>query len=229
MRLLPQRLLKARLPNRHNPHAHGFEARPIGGRAFLSGQGAQSYLSPLAMEAAALHHLGRLGRPWGHRGEVTFQLGQVDFEEVLALGVLFVELDGLCVPFHVSHLREHPRVGAVVKFEDFDDPGSVAFLVNHEVFAPPGHQAPENADEEDEENLNPEDFIGMNVLDEVHGELGVITGTEGTEDHPVMVVRLGVQEILIPMVDDMIIGVDAESGSLVVRTPPGLVDLYRNT
>lgn len=181
------------------------------------------------MEAGSLRHLGRLGKPWGHRGELTFQLGQADFGEVLALGVLFVEVDGLHVPFHVSHVREHPRVGAVVKFEDFDDPGSAAFLVNREVFAPPGHETVlADEEEEEEDDLDPEDFIGMTVLDEEHGPLGVIIGMEGTEDNPVMVVRSGDHEVLIPMVDDMIIGIDMESGSLVVRTPPGLVDLYRS-
>ncbi len=181
------------------------------------------------MNTASLRHLGRLGKPWGHRGELTFQLEQAEFDEILGLGVLFVELDGLHVPFHVSHLREHPRVGAVVKFEDFDDPGSAAFLVNHAVFAPPGHEATVAVEDEAEnEDLDPQDLIGMTVLDEAHGPLGTITGTEGTEDHPVMVVRQGDHEILIPMVDDMITGIDMESGSLVVRTPPGLVDLYRS-
>ena len=178
------------------------------------------------MELGSLQHIGRLGKPWGHRGELSLQLEEVSFDEVLALGVFFVELDGQRVPFHISHLREHPRVGAVVKFEELNDPQSVGFLVNGEVFAPPGHFLRELEEEEDE-NLDPEAFIGMLVLDEEHGELGHIVGTEGTVDHPVMVIRNGEQEILIPMVDDMIAGIDTETGHLVVRTPPGLVDLYR--
>lgn len=177
------------------------------------------------MNMEHLHALGKLGKPWGHRGELALQLEDTDLDEVLGLGVLFVELDGLRVPFFVSHLREHPRVGALVKFEDIDDPQSAAFLVNAPVLAPPGH-VPELR-EADEENLDPEELIGMHVLDEEHGELGEVVGTEGTEEHPVMVVRKGGQEILIPMVDEMITGIDLETGHLVVRTPPGLVDLYR--
>lgn len=180
------------------------------------------------MDLSKLHHLGRLGKPWGHRGELSFQIKDGDFEEVLSLGVLFAEIDGLRVPFHVSHMREHPRVGAVVKFEDINDPQAGSFLVNCEVYAPPGHERSEPEERDDEENLDPEELIGMHVLDEEYGELGEITGTEGTEDHPVMVVRKGDQEILIPIVDDVITGIDLDSGHLVVRTPPGLVDLYRS-
>ena len=180
------------------------------------------------MDLSKLHHLGKLGKPWGHRGELAFHLEDANFEEVLSLGVLFAEIDGLRVPFHVSHMREHPRVGAVVKFENIDDPQAGGFLVNCEVFAPPDHIRPEPEERDDEENLDPEELIGMHVLDEEYGELGEIIGTEGTEDHPVMVVRKGDQEILIPIVDDVITGIDLDSGHLVVRTPPGLVDLYRS-
>ncbi|MEO8734108.1 MAG: ribosome maturation factor RimM [Flavobacteriales bacterium] len=178
------------------------------------------------MDLDNLHHLGRLGKPWGNRGELTLHLEEADFDELQELGVLFAEIDGQRVPFHVIHLREHPRTGAVVLFEDFADPQSVAFLVGCEIFAPPGHEPPTDTGE-DEENLDPSEFIGMKVLDVEYGELGDIVGTEGTEDHPVMVVRKGEQEILIPLVDDMITGIDLDTGHLIVRTPPGLVDLYR--
>jgi arginine repressor len=34
---------------------------------------------------------------------------------------------------------------------------------------------------------------------------------------------------MVPLADDLIVGVDPEENVLVVRTPPGLVDLYRGT
>ncbi|MBP8823412.1 MAG: 16S rRNA processing protein RimM [Flavobacteriales bacterium] len=180
------------------------------------------------MNYGNLRPLGSLGKPWGHRGEVALRLEGASFGELQDLGVLFVELDGSRVPFFVAHFREHPRIGAVVKFEDIDDPQGAAFLVNAPVFAPPGHepQAVEE-EEEDEESLDPDELLGMHVLDEEHGALGEVVGTDGTEDNPVMVVRNGDQEILIPMVQEMIIGIDLNTGHLVVRTPPGLVALYR--
>lgn len=179
------------------------------------------------MDLDNLHHLGRLGKPWGNRGELTLHLEDAEFDEVLELEWLFAEIDGQRVPFHVGHLREHPRTGAVVCFEGLADPQSAAFLVGCEVFAPPGHEPAGAGDGED--RLDPAEFIGMQVLDVEHGPLGEITGTEGTEDHPVMVVRKGEQEILIPLVDELITGIDLDTGHLVVRTPPGLVELYRNS
>lgn len=178
------------------------------------------------MDLGKLHRLGRLGKPWGHRGELTLLLDGADLHAVQHMGFLFVELDGLRVPFPVSHLREHPRVGAVVKFEGYDDPQGAAFLVNADVYAPPGTGQPEAEEDEDDE-LDPEDLVGMQVLDEEHGELGEIVRTEGTEANPIMVVAKDGNEVLIPVVNELITGIDLETGHLVVRTPPGLVDLYR--
>jgi len=180
------------------------------------------------MDLSRLQPLGRLGKPWGHRGELVLHLDDVPFEEVLSLSFLFAGIDGLRVPFAVGHVREHPRVGAVVKFQGMDDPQAAAVLVNCTVFAPPGHVGLHREDQNPDGELGPEDLLGMHVLDEEYGDLGEVTGIEGTEDHPVMVVRKGEQEVLIPIVDALITGIDQDTGHLVVRTPPGLVDLYRS-
>lgn len=178
------------------------------------------------MDLSELHPLGRLGKPWGHRGELVLHLHDAPFEEVEGLAYLFAEIDGLRVPFPVARIREHPRVGAVVSFQGMEDPQAASVLVNRHVYAPPGH-LPAADDREPEDAFLPEQLLGMHVLDEEHGNLGEVAGIEGAEDHPVMVVRKGDQEVLIPIVEEMITGIDQETGHLVVRTPPGLVELYR--
>ena len=181
------------------------------------------------MDLGSLRHIGRLGKPWGHRGELVLHVDESRAAVVMDLGVLFAEIDGSRVPFHISSLREHPRVGAVVKFEGLDDPQACAFLVNREVFEPPGDSPQDVEDSDDEDDsLDPGDLIGLQVVDEEHGELAPIIRTEGTDDNPLMVVQdRGGKEILIPLVNELITGIDMETGKLVVQTPPGLVDLYR--
>ena len=180
------------------------------------------------MDLSNLHRVGKLGKPWGNQGELILHLEGSEFDEVLAMGVFFADIDGQKVPFHVSHLREHPRNGAVVKFEDLGDPQSSAFLVNCDVYAPPGHQPPELEEEEGEEYLDPEDLVGMHVHDEKHGHLGEVTGTEGNEDNPVLVVMKDGVEVLLPMNGDLIQSIALEARRIDVRTPDGLVELYRN-
>jgi 16S rRNA processing protein RimM len=109
-----------------------------------------------------------------------------------------------------------------VKFDDFHDPQSASVLTGRDIYAPPGLLA-----DGSDESWDPEEFIGMLVRDEEHGELGEVTGLDGTEKHPVLVVLSATHEVMIPLVDEMILNVDLEENVLLVRTPPGLLDLYR--
>lgn len=173
------------------------------------------------MDLDSLHRIGRLGKPWGHQGELTVHLDEVDLEDIVTAGSLFVDIEGQKVPFFFTKLQDKGR-DILVKFDDFHDPQSASILVGRDIYAPPGLLV-----DGSDESWDPEEFIGMIVKDEEHGELGEVVGTEGTDKNPVLVVLLGEQEVMIPLVEEMILGVDPEENLLLVRTPPGLVDLYR--
>jgi 16S rRNA processing protein RimM len=173
------------------------------------------------MDLDSLHRLGRLGKPWGHQGELTVHLEDVDPDEIAHYGALFVEIDGQRVPFFFTKLYDKGRE-TLIKFDEFADPQSAGILVGCDIYAPPGYLV-----DGSDESWGPEEFIGMLVKDEEHGELGEVTGIEGTERNPVLVILRGEHEVMVPLAEEMIVGIDAEEGFLVVRTPPGLIDLYR--
>ena len=175
------------------------------------------------MDTDSLHYLGRLGKPWGHQGELTVHLEDVDVDEIVHHGSLFIDIEGQRVPFFFSKLYEKGS-DVLIKFDDFADPQSASMLVGRDIFAPPGHLA-----DASDESWDPEEFLGMVVKDEEHGELGEVIGMEGTDENPVLVIMRGTQEVLVPLVDEMIVSIDLMERSMVIRTPPGLVELYRNT
>jgi len=174
------------------------------------------------MDTDSLHYLGRLGKPWGHQGELTVHLEDVDLDDIVHAGSLFVDIEGQKVPFFFSHLHEKGR-DTLIKFDDFHDPQSASILVGRDIYAPPGHLA-----DASDESWDPEEFLGMLVRDEVHGELGEVTGMEGTKDNPVLVIMRGGEEVLVPLADEMIVSMDLEERSMLIRTPEGLVDVNRN-
>ncbi len=175
------------------------------------------------MDLESLHRIGRLGKSWGSKGELTVHLDDLDLDDLVQHGVLFVDIEGQKVPFFFTHLRDQGRAGVLVKFDDFPDPQSAAILVGRDLYAPPGHLS-----DGSDESWDPEEFIGMIVRDEEHGELGEVIGIEGSDRNPVMSILLGEQEVLVPIVNDMIIDLNVEERTLLVRTPPGLIDLYRS-
>lgn len=175
------------------------------------------------MDLDSLHFLGRLGKPWGHQGELTVHLEDIDLDDIVHMGSLFVDIEGQKVPFFFSHLRDQGRAGVLVKFDEFHDPQSAGMLVGRDIYAPPGHLV-----DASDESWDPDEFVGMVVEDEEHGELGEVTAIEGTDKNPVLVILLGEQEVMVPLVEEMIVSMDLEERSMVIRTPEGLIDLYRN-
>src|SRR5205085_6506120 len=102
----------------------------------------------------------------------------------------------------------------LIKFDEIDDPQAAAMLVGRDIYAPPGHLA-----DASDESWDPEEFIGLLVRDEKHGELGEVTGIEGTDKNPVLVILSGEHEVMVPLAEEMIVDLDMEERSLVIRTP----------
>lgn len=174
------------------------------------------------MDLDSLHHIGKLGKPWGNQGELTVHLEDCDLDDLVHAGSLFVDIEGQKVPFFFSKFYDKGRTGVLVKFDDFNDPESASILVGRELYAPPGLLV-----DGSDESWDPEDCIGMLVRDEEHGELGEVTAIEGSDKNPVLVIQYGTEEVMVPMADDIILGIDPEDNSLLVRTPPGLIAFYR--
>ncbi|MBL7964192.1 MAG: hypothetical protein JNM31_10170 [Flavobacteriales bacterium] len=174
------------------------------------------------MEHKDLQRIGRLGKTWGHLGDLSLQLDGVDPEELNGSGSFFLDIEGQLVPFFYTRIQEKGRSGTLIKFDEVDDPQAAAVLVGCDLYAPPGHFADGR-----DESWDPMEFVGLVVVDVVIGELGEVTAIEGTDDNPVLVVLHGEHEVLIPLAEDLVDRIDAEEGRLYMRTPPGLVDLYR--
>jgi 16S rRNA processing protein RimM len=135
------------------------------------------------MDLESLHRIGKLGKPWGHQGELTVHLEDADLDELVHAGCFFVGIEGQKVPFFFSKLHDKGR-DVLVKFEDFNDPQSASVLVGLDLYAPPGLLV-----DGSDESWDPEECIGMLVSDEAHGELGEVTAIEGTDKNPVLVVQ----------------------------------------
>lgn len=67
---------------------------------------------------------------------------------------------------------------------------------------------------------------GFKVVDAVHGEIGIVKEVMERTVQPVIIIRQGYEEILIPVTDDIIQKVDREAKTLFVKAPEGLIELY---
>lgn len=173
------------------------------------------------MEREHLRRIGRLGKPWGNKGELTLHLDPVDPGTITAHGWVFLDIDGQEVPFPVSAITDKGR-DLLIKFDEVDDPQAAAVLVGRDVLFERSRLGDEGGHDWDLDDL-----IGMQVTDEVHGLLGEVTALAGTDDNPVLVIGRDPNEIMVPAAEGIVLEVDPDQRTITVRTPEGLVDLYR--
>ena len=70
------------------------------------------------------------------------------------------------------------------------------------------------------------DVIGFTVVDEALGELGTVENFYELPQQDVLAMRYRGQEVLIPVVDELVSHADLEARQLFVNLPEGLLDIY---
>ena len=136
--------------------------------------------------------------------------GNVDLETLDFKEPVFIEFDGLQVPFFI--LDCEPRGGkTVVHLNDVRNLEDAEEMVGRTIYA----------DVEMEEDDEP-DFTGWTILDR-GTRIGTCTGIEPIPGNPCLYVKLADgREHLIPLHEDFVAGIDEASRTLSLNLPEGL-------
>jgi 16S rRNA processing protein RimM len=174
------------------------------------------------LDIHSLIPIGFINKTHGFQGELSLAINNE-----LSLSVdqfkdsfLFVQLDGLPVPFFVENIREKAN-GVLVKFDTIDDELNAKNLVGKKVFAQKMKQ---------EKNDDPEadwfDLIGYTVSDESYGELGPILEIQELPMQFLASCKVNGKEILFPLHEEIILEIDNEKKTIQIDLPEGLLDVY---
>ena len=164
--------------------------------------------------------IGRLGKPHGVKGEITFHFTDDIFDRVEA-DYVFLEIDGLQVPFFFEEYRFRSETTALVKFDGIDDATRAADLVGCTVFFPR-----ELSDEEDG-GLSWSELVGFTITNSPDGTpVGEVTAIDLSTINTLFEVRTaGGQQILIPANDNLVDDIDRENRNIAMRIPEGLLEI----
>ena len=168
-------------------------------------------------------YLGNIVKKHSFKGEVVIKLDTDEPELYKNMESVFVDLGGNLVPFFIkkSSLSRSPMLR--VHFEDVNSEEEADFIMKAGIYLPL--------------NLLPKlegkqfyfhEIIGFNVIDEIHGDVGVLVYINDKAAQPMFEIENGDVEIFIPMIDDFIKKIDRENKQIHVKTPEGLIDLYLN-
>lgn len=164
--------------------------------------------------------VARIARPQGLRGEVIADL-LTDFPDRFArLSRAYVKrADGRLLLLDLENWRLH-KGRVALKFAGCDSVDCAEELRDARVMVPRDHlvELPENT-------YYDFDLIGCEVVAIEGQQLGRVEEVQNYGAAPLLVVRDGAREVLIPLALSICVEIDTERKRIVVNPPEGLLDL----
>ena len=164
-----------------------------------------------------VYKIGRLGKSHGVKGEVSFLFDDDVFDRVDA-DFLFVEVDGILVPFYFEEYRFRSDSTAIVKFCDVDTQERARELTNCDVYFPRSLAA-----HADDGQLSLASLVGFAIVEARTGRLvGTIAAIDDTTANTLFELENGT---LVPATDDLVTNFDAAARQITMDLPEGLLEL----
>lgn len=168
-----------------------------------------------------LIEVGKILKPHGVKGEMTFLFNQREFAEA-DNNFYFFLLDGLFVPFFVEEFRFNSNVSACVKIEEIN---TVEEAINYNdtlLYLP--KELIGELDKEEQFESEWEQFIGYTVFDDNNAIIGVIKSVDSSTINVLFIVANKDEDILIPATTDFILEINQTEMQIYLSLPEGLLD-----
>ncbi len=162
--------------------------------------------------------LGTITKTHGIHGEVILQLDQLSPDEIQKLESVFIEIDGLPVPFFISHYEMKNNKTLVLTFDDAesfvnDTIGCAVYTKNINIRHGNKHK------------LLDKSVIGYSIIDSALGPLGKVAEILDSEYNPLLRITYFEKEILLPLQTEFILTIDHSKKNIYVTVPDGLTNL----
>jgi len=164
-------------------------------------------------------YLGKIVSKFSFKGEVLLKLDsdEIDFKK---LKTIFLEIDGAIVPYSIDNIKLHKSSLLRIRFENIDNEEKANKIIKIKTYLPI----------KDLPKLNGNKFYyheitNFMVLDLTLGEIGKVLKVNDQTSQPIIVVINNNSEIMIPLVDDFLIGINRDKKTLTFNLPEGLTTL----
>ncbi|MBW8199646.1 ribosome maturation factor RimM [Flagellimonas abyssi] len=166
-------------------------------------------------------YLGKVVSKYSFKGEVLVKLDTDEPHIYENMESVLVSFGNNLIPFFIDRCRLHKSNLLRIDFEEVKDESSADNIVGSELYLPLTMLPPLKGNK-----FYFHEVIGFTVMDEVHGDIGIIESVNDSASQDLFEIKKGDKELLIPVSDDIIAKVDRENKTIHVKTPEGLVDLY---
>jgi len=166
-------------------------------------------------------YLGKIVKKHSFKGEVVIKLDTDEPELYGNMESVFVDLGGNLVPFFIERSSLSKGTMLRIKFEDVNTEDEADMMMRSGIYLPL-----DLLPKLEGNKFYFHEVIGFKVIDQNHGEVGVLININDSAAQPLFEIERDDKEIFIPMIDDFIQKVDRENKEIRVETPDGLIDLY---
>ena len=168
----------------------------------------------------SVYRIGRIGKPHGVSGEVSFHFDDDVFDRTDA-EYLILDVDGILVPFFIDEYRFKTDETALVSFADIDTQDKARTLTGCDVYFPREHS------DSSSDSLSWAEIVGYRVADAATGKtVGEIRSVDDSTINTLFeLVTPGGADVLVPASDELISSVDTASRTIEMQLPEGLLEL----
>ena len=165
------------------------------------------------------YQLGKITKPFGFKGQVVMFLDVDCPDDYAELDSAFIDIKGNLVPyfFKIENINGNK---AIATFEELK-PEEAQALVGHEMYLPLDMLPKLTGNQ-----FYFHEVVGFRVIDEEHGDIGVIQSIIEYPAQPLFQIDKDGTEILIPVIDPVIKSVNRMLKTITIDAPAGLIDLY---
>lgn len=175
------------------------------------------------MQKSECFSLGKITKPHGLKGEVIIWLDVDIPENYMDLDGLFLEIKGQLVPYIIEELQIRGKK-SIVKFEDINTIEATEAIVDAEAYLPI-KKLPKLKGKQ----FYYHEVIGYMLYDtNTEKDLGQLKAIYESTGQDLFAIDINESEVLIPIVDNFLVGVDHAEKKITVALPDGLLEVYLN-
>ena len=164
--------------------------------------------------------IGRLGKPHGVKGEILFNFTDDVFDRVEA-EYLFIDIEGLLVPFFLEEYSFYGDDMAVIKFSKIDSSEAAREFTGNDVYFPKALNDGKN------ETDDIHSVIGYTLINaDSKAVLGTVENVEVFTYNALFNIKISPTRcILLPASVDLITDINFSEHTVTMKIPDGIMDL----
>jgi len=163
--------------------------------------------------------IGVLAKLHGYKGEYLLISDLYLSEEITKWESVFIETDGLLVPFFIHSFSITSDDSAIIGFEDVNNPEQAKEFLSCSVFQLKTYTT------DLEDKLDPNLLAGYKIVDQQAGLIGEIDQILNYNNNLLFRILKDKREILIPATESIIIKINHKKREVIIAAPQGLLDL----